>query len=286
MRLHSILASIAILTLATACSDSDDWTPGPEEASGAVAYFPEQSAYKFTLMPDDDHTIPVLIARNSAVGDATVALTCTSSVEGLSLPTSVTFHDGEKTTFVPIDCSNVPLKTSAQISLTINDPLIYGAGSAQVDLTVTTTAGWIKVATVYCSFQEYYSPITMDLMVLDGTSSFKFADYLGSGVDLPFTLTSSGVENLVPTANVDFIQDDDYGSWYFYDEANETYPVWSPDGEGEPKIYAAYTYGQSYTYISLSEGYGQIAMAPDYDDGTWGYNYVYLSFTMEYNPFE
>lgn len=286
MRLHSIQATIAIatLTLATACSDSDDWTPGPEEAAGAIAYFPEQSAYKFTLMPDDDHTIPVLIARNSSAGEATVALTCTSSVEGVSLPTSVTFHDGEKTTYVPVDCSNVPLKTTAQISLAINDPLVYGAGSAQVDLTVNTTAGWIRVADLTCYFEASFEPIHTDLMVLDGTTNFKFVNVLNSGLDLPFTLTSTARTEIKPTANFEDA-DSGYGEWYLYDEANSTYPQWSPNGN-DKIVVDAMAYGGSYTWIDLSEGSGCLAFVFDYADGTWEYNYVHFYFTMEYNPFE
>lgn len=286
MKPLSILASLAILTVTASCSDSDNWTPGPPDAPEAIAFFPEQTAYVYTITPDDEKIVNISIARASADNEATVALHGSSDISGITIPSQVTFRSGEAVTSIPVDCSTLPLKSTANISITIDNPSTYGAGSAKVDLTVIATAGWVKVATVKCTFQEKYKPITTELMVMDGTNNFKLVNYLNSGIDLPFTLTSTKEQSLIPTANADFIIDDDYGSWYLYDEANETYPVWSPDGEGEPKISGAYTYGMSYTYICLDEGYAVIAMAPDYDDDTWGYNYVNMSFTMEYNPFE
>lgn len=286
MKPLSILASLAILTVTASCSDSDNWTPGPPDAPEAIAFFPEQTAYVYTITPDDEKIVNISIARASADNEATVALHGSSDISGITIPSQVTFRSGEAVTSIPVDCSTLPLKSTANISITIDNPSTYGAGSAKVDLTVIATAGWVKVATVKCTFQEKYKPITTELMVMDGTNNFKLVNYLNSGIDLPFTLTSTKEQSLIPTANADFIVGDDYGSWYLYDEANETYPVWSPDGEGEPKISGAYTYGMSYTYICLDEGYAVIAMAPDYDDDTWGYNYVNMSFTMEYNPFE
>lgn len=286
MKPLSILASLAILTVTASCSDSDNWTPGSPDAPEAIAFFPEQSAYVYTITPDDDKIVNITIARASADGEATVAIHGSSDISGVAIPSQVTFKSGENVASIPLDCSSLPLKSKANISISIDNPSVYGAGSAKVDLTIIATAGWVKVATVTCTFQEKYKPITTELMVMDGTNNFKFVNYLNSGIDLPFTLTSTKKQNLIPTANADFIINDDYGSWYLYDEANETYPVWSPDGEGEPKISAAYTYGMSYTYICLDEGYAVISMAPDYDDDTWGYNDVNMSFTMEYNPFE
>lgn len=286
MKPLSILASLAILTVTAACSDSDDWTPGPQDSPEAVAFFPEQTAYVYTITPGDNTTVEVTIARATSTGDVTVALTGTCDVAGISIPSQVTFLDGEAITSFALDCSSIPLRSRANVSIAIDNPSTYGAGSANLDLTIISTAGWVKVATVYCTFQAYYKPITSDLMVLDGTNNFKLVNYLNSGIDLPFTLTSTKSQAINPTGNAYFYPEDDYGSWCLYDETNDTYPIWSPDGDSEPKIWESYTYGLSYTYISLEGGYGQIAMAPDYDDGSWGYNDVYLSFTMEYNPFE
>ncbi|WP_290448718.1 hypothetical protein, partial [uncultured Muribaculum sp.] len=145
-------------------------------------------------------------------------------------------------------------------------------------------------------FQDKYNTVYSDIYAMRGTGKFKIENFIGSGVDLPFVVNDPAKDYAIitPTANYDdysnYVEQDDFNCWYFYDSENDYWPSWSPDGVTFPGISYALVYGYddsyAYTYMRLSKNEGRFYFSMTYDDGTFGWNYVDFSYEPLFDPFE
>lgn len=285
--------------VATSCSDSDDWTPGPSDNDSKGVFFREMKKYDILIEADDSRILPVTMGRLDAKDAVEVPLKVVEAPEGVTIPSSVAFAAGESTASFDIDCSGMASKTSGKILVEL-DPgygALYGSGSTSLALNVSVSGGWIVVADNleidYEGSSIVYAPETTKLYVLEGTERFKIPNFMHSGLDFVFTVSdkTASYPDVVPYTNAVWFTEvfpdetDEYECWYFYDSANETYPEWSPDGT-EPLITSAMFYGAGYTYIGINKGKGAFTISTDYDNGKTGWTYVNLNFKAAFNPFE
>lgn len=310
MKFSYYIASTALtLLLATSCSDSDNWTPGPEDTDkGVWAYFtkPASSSFIFSSdMPTKDMAITVPVYRQKTEGEATVGIVLTSETEGFSSQPTVTFAAGEAETSVTIDCSGIPNGTmsSVTISLAADQTNIYGEGLYQLTFSAIKSDWKLlsdNVRYLYSDFNRnpIYPATYAELYQLEGTMKFKFTDFFGSGLDMWFECTTPDATTLYPLLNANFedVADEDKEvlGWYLYDEATTTWPTWVPgNAEGYPAItyllfYSDSTYNLCNMIYDKEDLYGYIGLTTgvSMDNGNFAWGDFQVDFNLLYNPFE
>lgn len=300
----------ALTTVATGCSDSDNWTPGPDINPGCMTvYFGEMSSYNIIVEPDDSRIIPVTVGRAVTDMAANVSIIVDKCPEGAVVPESVSFEAGQQTATLYIDIENMPSKSRGEIAIKLPDDMTtpYGAGTSSLSLNINVSGAWLPVSEdallsiTNTSGDNLYPVMKTSLMVLDGTDNFKLTDFCGSGLDLVFTMSSPGngwtyfkpVKNFID-AEVAYsaIGFGDYefdGGWFLYDTKKAEYPCWSPDGVTYPEIdYLEFEDKLCYMQlISGDDNKGWMYMSPYiyFSDNTGSYVNINVDFTTIYTPF-
>ncbi|MDE5812750.1 MAG: hypothetical protein K2H72_00550 [Muribaculaceae bacterium] len=310
-RSYILPAAMAIAFL-TGCSDSDDWTPGPQDTdTGVRAYFEMPSKSSFIFDSDaaaEDLNVEIIVSRAITDGSVSIPLTLKPDAEGFSLVTpAAEFAAGEGSTTVIVNCAGLPkgVKESFTLSLPADQTDTYGEGLLSVGYSV------IKAQWIVASDQVTYSyndagnnrtyPNTYGILYqLEGTKMFRLEDFFGSGLDVMFECEQevTGGQGVVfkPLNNADFYDyGDGYPGWYLYDEETQTYPEWVP---GDVAGYSAIDnvsfesdidYTTVYMNYDKETGYSYIYFTTyvTQTDGNEGWGIWYATFNLDkYNPFE
>lgn len=309
MRINRYISTAAILVsltaISTACSDSDNWKPGPETNPGNMSvYFGEMTSYNIVVEPDDSRLIPVTIGRSNTDEAVTVPLIVTQCPEGAIVPQSVDFAPEQQAATIYIDLENMPSKSRGTISIDLPEDLTspYGAGTTSLTFNVNISGAWIPVSEdVTLTTGDVYPAMTTKLYYLDGTNNFKLPDFFGSGIDLVFTMNTPGngwtyitpIKNYVDAAIAypefgwgEYTYD---GGWFLYDDAADEYPYWSPDGATYPEI-SLLEFENAYAYMQLisddaNSGYIYFAPYAYLGDGSGKYLTMNYSFTTTFTPY-
>lgn len=297
------VAAVAAV-LATACSDSDNWAPGPDTpADCQQVYFAEMSSYNIVVEPDDSRLIPVTIGRANTDKATTVSIIKKECPEGAIVPASVEFAADQQLATIYIDIENMPSKSKGTVSLALPDDMTspYGAGTSSLTFDVNVSGAWIPVASEVTFSSGYYPDMTTVLYNLDGTDNFKLADFFGSGLDLVFVMNTPGNGWTYITPIKNFIDAEEAysifgwgeypydGGWFLYDTTLDEFPSWSPDGVTYPEISYA-EFDDIYCYMNLisdADNNGYIYMSPyvTFADSTGAYLDLYFTFKTEFTPY-
>ena len=139
----SMLALAALAFGAASCSDSDDYTPGPE-AEGAQVTFVSNGTNTYTVGTTTS-SVSVELVRSDVTGSINVpiVLTTTDPADAtlFSAPATVNFADGANKTKCDITFDRDALAdgTSYDVTLSIDDPTIttiYGAAKMTITIKV------------------------------------------------------------------------------------------------------------------------------------------------------
>lgn len=308
--IYKLLSAACVLLMAGGCSDSNDWTPGPEDTeTGVSAYFerPSQTSYVFDSSASaDEMIIPVTVSRQVTSNAVSVPIILNTDAEGFSAPSAVSFAEGESSASFDVLCSGIPQGKQTSLTITL-DPTqtdVYGIGLYSVEFSVIK-ADWIEIAdNLRYLYTDYYSganiyPATYEkLYILEGTHTFKLPNFFGSGLDVTFNCDTPDETVMIPLINADFenVSDDDKADmgWYLYDEANQTYPQWVPGGvDGYPAITYFLAYCDEYDNVcnmiyNYDTLYGYIGWTTGiyFDDDSFSWCYFTVDFNLNYNPFE
>ncbi len=300
------MLGVLALPLLTACSDSDDWTPGPQDTdTGVIAYFPLPSQLSYIFDSEgakEDMAIDVVISRQITDQAVSFPVTVIANVDGIVAPSSVDFAAGEASTTISVDCSGLPKGQLEKFTLALpaDQTDTYGEGMTTVTYSVINSV-WKQMADyaryIYSNsdYSEMYPTTYGDIYQLEGTDMFKLTDFFGSGLDVTFKCDSPDNMVFTPLSNALFTDDSYGGGWDLYNEAEETYPVWVPgDLEGYPAITNFYFYNDiDYSLLRMiyekrSTGYyGYIGLTNylEFDDGSWTYGAYQVDFVLYDDPF-
>lgn len=309
MKLKYIKAFAACIMglAATACSDSDDWTPGPDTNPDSMGvYFEAMSSYSLTIGPDDSRIIPITVGRAKYDEAATVALDIIEMPEGAVVPPTIDFEAGEQTKTIYVDLENMPSKSSGNLVINLPEEVSspYSAGTSFISMQISVAGAWIPYgqnATVCfydLSWNEKYPSITSEIYNLEETKQLKLPNFLNSGLDIVLEVgelyEAYAQYELTVLRNFIDVKDyygSDYGyeGWLLYDQANEMLPEFSPDGtqpyivsmEFDPTI-------PNYQFMRLDgeDSYIKLFAYVAWADGAANYYTVYVYFTPEFDLFE
>ena len=234
------VTAVAILLAAafTACDDDDDWAPG-ETPSGPQVYFPS-SASNDVEVSNSESSFTIPIARVNTDGSITVPLTVTGA-STYTIPTSVTFSDGEAETEITgtYDPDDLEYDVYEEITITIDDSYTTPYADASCTFEVGMPAPWTSLgnATYTDDFMTTFYSVGNETYEVEIQENSMYPGYYRLvnpyGAAYPWNETYDD-----GTADWDTSQD-----WYFYIDAQD------PDG----------------VYIELQEtgmdwGYGNIIM--------------------------
>ena len=132
---------LALLAGFTSCNDDDSYAPG--EASDGV-YFPTDDALEVNLDRNLDY-FEVIVSRLGQTAAATYQLTGDADPEVFTLPTSVTFAEGENSTKVKVGytSANMAMDKAYPVKLAFAPgTLISTYGYESLEMAVTYPAPW------------------------------------------------------------------------------------------------------------------------------------------------
>ncbi len=312
MKLYNItlgMLATFIGLAASGCSDSDDWTPGPQDnETGVSAYFPvpEKTSYIFdSELSSENMTINVSVSRKNTADAVSVPIILQTETEGISIPQSVNFGAGESTSSFLVNCAGIPdgKNVGFTISLDPSQTNTYGEGLYAVSFSVIK-ADWIEasdnVRYIYsdASGNQLYPDTYGKLYQLQGTDTFRLTDYFGSGLEMQFECTTPETTIMKPLINADFEnvyeEDKENLGWYLYNEAEQDWPSWVP---GNVEGYTAISY---LTFFAVSNyntcnliynpdtlyGYMWFSTGIDFADESFTWGSFQIDFNLKYNPFE
>lgn len=272
------MATLA-LVMAAACDDDSGYEPGPATASDTIsAYFASSNESSYTFTPEEyaaSDGIDLTVSRLKADAAATVPITVVSADDVFDIPSSVSFAAGEASATIRVTYSGLATGTDYSFIIRLADE--YTDHYAQLDGSPVFTAtvmiaNWKKVVedALFYDSDGYFPKTYSDIYVLEGQNKFYIEDFLGTGVNLGFTLsggefsyndkaTWSGyfqltdhyVESVSDGYLYWYLLDDDgaYAKWDdtvadYYIYGGTTSSLFNPvDMLGSETSYAGYLYG-------------------------------------------
>jgi hypothetical protein len=303
------LAAAGLSLLAVSCDKGDGYEPGPEAPDGCIsAYFTSSNESSVILTPEEyakSNVITLQVER--MVSDATVSvpIEVVQKSEQIEIPAAVEFQAGESTSSIDIKLNNLEEKVDYTFTIklaedyvnpyTIKDGSDIFSGSVLI-------AKWVKVVedgTFYFN-NEYFPTTYSDIYHLDGFNKFYIENFLGSGVNLGFSIKSynSSTGAFVPFSATDkstwagkmepldhYLDDPDGGYywWLMKDVVTQDYASWTPEGWSVGIDYINFYTTDDTTYIWIDMN-GSTASFTGYmcsytylsDGSTPGYIYLYM----------
>ncbi len=291
---HISLALAMGLCLAACDEKNDDFTPGdPTPANCMQVYFDASNAADFIDEPNARTSIDVVVSRVNTESAAEVPIVCKLADDGLSIPSSVKFAEGEKSANLTISFGALEVSKKYNFTLAIDEA--YADHYSNLDGS-TVFSGYVMDASwsVYVSGAEMTYKVSgteyswsVDIERLGDTDRYAIRDFMGSGLDMVFTVgaaaagQSSGYYKMTPYTNYYDYSDDGVAGFYFYDTAKGELPEWTVGDKTIQEICFLTKYGSTeYNYIGFAKGYAQFSTYwSTYSDGSYDYyNYVELVF--------
>lgn len=277
----SLFVTLAATALLAACSDKDDYTPGPEVAQGCqqVRFLATNTADCILDAADESiRSTTITLKRNNDGAALTMPIIIVSKDEGLEIPTEVTFPTGQSTAQITIKTpQQVKLGDSFAYEIKIEgdniDPYAKLDGGATFAGTVNYPKKrkldfWFDSSSAGRQLFDVWTETLMDL----GNGRYYIIDFMHSGESLWFTVNDNKYVSIRcdawPSGSIQ--PDEDYPGcnyYYFQKLVNgnvQAYPLY-PSGkeDGKPYIVTATLFG--------GPGYSPYNI---YEDGDWGKIYA------------
>jgi hypothetical protein len=252
-----LLAALAFV--ATACSDDDDWTPGPVFESSQVSFTtgdPDQVEVEL----NEAQTFSFTLTRDDYSAAASVPIVVSNS-QYFEAPSTVEFAAGEETQTLNVqfkgsDAAGVYTTTVGIEEGAYNSP--YTAKIGTVTLSVLA-AKWNLISDeVWFYNASLLEDWTAQLYQLDGQNIYRFKNFM-QNYDLTFKLDENGY---ITPQNGSWYSD----YWYFGpDTWNESFPMYLTAEEGY--VDWCFLYGAAGSSYNVLYPDGD----PTYDGSKWGY---------------
>ena len=305
------LAAAGLSLLAVSCNKGDGYEAGPEAPEGCIsAYFTSSNESSVILTPEEyakSNVITLQVER--MVSDATISvpIEVVQKSEQIEIPSTVEFQAGESTSSIDIKLNNLEEKVDYTFTIKLAEDYVNPytiKGGSDIFSGSVLIAKWEKVVdggTFYFN-NEYFPTTYSDIYHLDGFNKFYIENFLGSGINLGFSIKSynSSTGAFVPFSATDkstwkgmfqpldhYMNDPDgYPYWWLMsDVINFEYAGWTPEGYSLGINYINFYMSDdtTYAYIDMN-GYGSNNTDNGYlcsytylsDDSQPGYIYVYM----------
>lgn len=286
---YFILSVIAFLPVAlTSCSSNDDnYTPGPEVSDDCpVVYFSNENESEI-FVTADVNSVSVKMQRQNTEGALTVPVVVDSKSDGLTIPESVTFADGESEADLVVSYAEFQggMNFKVHVPDDYADPYTVLPGSVYFAATVAQLNKLCTVKSTHSAFNNVENTIYNYV----GENKFLWENFLNSGTDLVFTVDTSDTYygqgefdpddltklkgSLVPLTN--YTNDDADSGWFLTNGIGTNDFVEWAHSDGTTSSWYFY-YANGYTYIDFDPA------DTNYGWGQFYYSYPYYPQTDEY----
>ncbi len=313
-------AGLTVLLAGSSCGTKDNYEKGPETSPDCIAaYFPSSNQTNYTLTPEEYSASDILSLKvERAVSDAaaSVPVIVVSKDDVFEVPSTVEFAAGESTSTLDIKMNGLEQRVNYTFTVRLGDEYVDhysvqdGSDVFKGDIVI---ARWVKVvknARFMYSGQKFPDTYS-DIYNLDGYNKFYIENFLGSGVNLGFSIKSYDEEEkkfiafnpsdrttwkgtFIP---LDHCMDDpDGGTWWWLmkDVANQEYASWTPEGSETGFNYINFYKDESTTDFASIDMNGSTDSTAGWlcsygyltDDSETGYVYVYMYWNSNDIPSE
>lgn len=252
-----LCAAAAALTLAAvSCNKSESYAPGPETPDGCIAaYFTSSNESSIILSPEQyaaANVITLNVAREVSDSQVSVPIEVLYKSGEIEIPAAVEFQAGESSATVEIRLNGLQEKVEYPFSIKLADEyadhytMLEGSDVFTGSVLIARWAKVVEDATFYFN-GEYFPTTYSDIYHLDGFNRFYIENFLGSGIDLGFSIKSydSSKKAFIPFSATDkttwagkfvpldhFLDDPNGNPWWWLmsDVVNYAYACWKPDG--------------------------------------------------------
>ncbi len=296
--IYNISLLLAVTIGFTACNDKadSDYVPGtPTPANSMQVYFDASNAADFINSPGEKTSVDIIVSRKDDTQAAEVPIICKSAAEGLTIPSSVSFKAGEKSTTLTIGLGTMEENKKYAFSLAIGDEYadhyteLNGSSIYSAYVMEASWDTYVPQAVVSWTVRDSEQTWNTEIERLGSTNRYRIKDFLGSGLDMTFTVGGAadgqtGYYKMEPYTNYENWSSDGVNCFLLYDTANGEYPQWTLGEMTISRVYImrSYTGYGDYSYISFSKGYGLFGTYyTEYTDGSSdGYNYIHIRFAQ------
>ncbi len=296
--IYNISLLLAVTIGFTACNDKadSDYVPGtPTPANSMQVYFDASNAADFINSPGEKTSVDIIVSRKDDTQAAEVPIICKSAAEGLTIPSSVSFKAGEKSTTLTIGLGTMEENKKYAFSLAIGDEYadhyteLNGSSIYSAYVMEASWDTYVPQAVVSWKVRDSEQTWNTEIERLGSTNRYRIKDFVGSGLDMTFTVGGAadgqtGYYKMEPYTNYENWSSDGVNCFLLYDTANGEYPQWTLGEKTISRVYImrSYTGYGDYSYISFSKGYGLFGTYyTEYTDGSSdGYNYIHIRFAQ------
>ena len=248
-------AGLALLS-AGSCCEKDNYEKGPETAPGCIAaYFPSSNQSSLTLTQEEysaSNTLTLTVERAVSDEAASVPVIVVSKDNVFDVPSAVEFAAGESTATLDIAMNGLEQRVNYSFTIRLADDYVDHykiQDGSDVFTSNVLIARWVKVVknARFMYEGQIFEDVYSDIYNLEGYNKFYIENFLGSGVDLGFSIKSYDDEQgqfikfdpddkstwagtFIPTDH--FLDDPDGGAWWWLmkDVVNQDYAAWTPEG--------------------------------------------------------
>lgn len=257
------------------CSDDDDWSAGkPANAEGVNVYMPASDGAAIVLAPEEN-SFTFTVERNSANGELTVPLTVSNS-NGydnggnslFSVPSAVTFADGEKEKTITVACSeSMEMFKTYYITVSVPEEYTNPYSSSEESLPrkelniVKEDYKAYATGTYYSDFwgdddgTPYQEPATIEYSEIK--NMYRFSNVV-TGQTFTFTVNEDNTIEFGDAKYDTGYVHPSYGNIYISPSESEDYPsYYDPDTKtfyfGWEYTVSAGSFGDYYEWFAVAE---------------------------------
>ena len=291
----TLYAAAASLCLSLASCAEESYEPGPEPAKDCMeAFFLSDNSSEY-ILGTESTSITLTVGRLKADNAASIPVIVEAKDEVFKVPSTVEFQAGESTTELTVSFEGIETKKEKAFTIRLADdyvnPYSVHDGSDVFSATVLVSS-WKKVVS---DAQFWFSSILKvstfsDIYWLDGFNRFRIENFLGTGVDLSYTILNPDfdIEDLSTWQGefspLDYYAeepaDDGYKYWSLRNAAGEWFE-WTPEG-AVSKVTGLSVYRTSYYSNIIMDGKtsptGYLTCYLNLEDSSyddWEYIYMY-----------
>jgi hypothetical protein len=262
------LAGMALLVALSACSSSDDWTPGEESVCVNQLYFSSEAPEDELITPNETKSYTLQLSRENSDSEITIPLLKTGS-ELFQVPESVTFAAGVNSVSVPVTFAGSDKTNTYTCQIAIPEGLYNSPYTSLASyITLSQSVGqWLKLHDVSIYDRDGYVPgHSGALYNLEGTNRYKLENLMK---DYDFYFTLSEQKNTYKTNDIIPEGGSWYTSYYWYfgtDTWNSSFKLYLPEDDSVYFDYALLYLSTGYSAVDFENNYGFLNI--------WAYRYV------------
>lgn len=315
-----IAAAGSALLLAGSCGEKENYEKGPETAADCIAaYFPSSNQGSLTLTPEEyseSNIYSLTVERAVSDEAASVPVEVVTKDNVFEIPSTVEFAAGESTSTLSISMNGLEQRVNYSFTIKLGEDYVdhYKVLDGSDLFTGNVLiARWVKVVKnarfMYQGqlFEDTYS----DIYNLEGYNKFYIENFLGSGVNLGFSIKSydsaqgkfinfdpsdrtTWTGTFIPSDHC--MDDPDGGSWWWLmkDVANNEKAAWTPGGSEKAFSGINFYKDESSTDFAFIDMNGSTETSTGYlcsygffaDESETGYVYIYLYWNSNDIPTE